>query len=199
MRFLQPAVSEVRAWNALHFVRFRRVRRLLRRLFRGTACGEADHIKPQRAKGRVPYLELVWLPHYLVTFQAVIKDRVRRVEVIVGANEPTAAVIDLEVAKWETHADRERFPATISEDDALVAARRAVLEVLLRSPGLGRKPEVSEMGSIELVQYPLWVYYVARRRDILDVKILDAVTGRPTGTKAKLALLGALAAAHQSP
>lgn len=199
MRFLQPAVSETRAWSALHKSRFRRTRGLFRWLLHGKRGSEAGLATPQRKRGELPYLELVWLPHYLVTFQAAHKDGVRPVEVIVGGTEPTAAVIDLAAAEWETSADREHFPATLGDSSAVPVARRALLEVLLRTPGWGRKPEIAEASSVELVQYPLWAYYFARRRATLDVKILDAVTGMAAGSKAKLALLGALAAAQRSP
>ena len=199
MRFLLPAVAETAAWNALYRVRFQRTRRAVRKCLSlvGASAPPGPPAAPRRNRGSVPFLELIWLPCYVVVFEAVVKGQVRGASVLVGGHEPMSSVMDLAAASWETRDVSESFPASVSEEDAARIARRAVFELRLRSRGWGREPNISERSGIELIQYPYWVYYFARHRAILDVKILDAMTGRPAGAKAKLALLGALAAAHK--
>lgn len=200
MRFLKPTVSAKHAWRVLHRVPLRRTRRLIRfcaSLFHSSRnSNEAS--RPQQSTGRLPYLELVWLPHYVLTFEAILRGQSHALNMVVGGHEPTTRIIDLSAAEWESARDREWFPPSIPEDEAVPIARRAVLAWMLRSPGWGRKPELSEAKGVELVQCPYWAYYFARRGNMLDVNLLDATTGRPGGTKTKLSLLKALAAAKET-
>ena len=195
MKFLQPAVVDELAWRQLHRRRFDGICTLFRssaRLWRRNGEAVARAVSPQRNLGELPYLELLWLPSYRIQFDAVRGDSSVFVEALVGGNERTFAVWDFSDARWVESAERHHFSATIDASEALLIARQGLLDSVLRRVRWGRKTRILPDGRIELVQYPYWVYYFERRADKLDFRMLDGITGRPAGSKVKIALLTAL-------
>ena len=194
MKFLEPVVPEKIAWRRLHRRRFDRVRRLIRssaRLWRNDN-GETQAAQPGRTRGRLPYVEVVWIPSYRVQFEVLRGDAVVKIETLVGGNERTFSVWNFSDARWRTSAGGDHFSATIDEREARAIAQQGLSESLLRRRGWSCKLTVQPEVRTELVQYPYWVYYFARRGDKLDFRMLDAVTGRPVGAKMKVSLLSAL-------
>ena len=53
------------------------------------------------------------------------------------------------------------------------------------------KPIPDSVESVELLQYPYWVYYY-RRRARIDFAVLDAATGMRAGNKIEISILDAL-------
>ena len=105
-------------------------------------------------------------------------------------------MVDLSSLTIESQEDVEHFSPTLDEAGAVEAARSGLITAVLRSPGWSAKPRVGSLRSVELLQYPFWVYYFERRRGLLDAKLLDAVTGRPTGGKVKDAMMAAFVEAR---
>lgn len=154
--------------------------------------------------GELPFLELVWLPSHLLTFPAVVSER--SVQALVGGFDRSCTIADVRTVRWEgtereemapaQESGREVFTPSVDTDTAHELATRELTRVLARRPGF-RGGAVPTAESSELVQYPYWVYYYGRRSPLggaqrIDVRLLDAVSGQPTGAKIKIALLAAL-------
>lgn len=195
MKFLDPVVPEKIARSRLHRRRFGRVGSLIRssaRLWRHHGVGKAQVVRPESGQRRLPYLEVLWLPSYRVQLEVVRGDTAVTIETLVGGNERTFAVCDFSESPWRDSVGRDHFSATINEQEARAIATQGLCESLLRRRGWGRKFTIRPTVSTELVQYPYWVYYFARRGDKLDFRMLDALTGKPVGAKMKVSLLSAL-------
>jgi hypothetical protein len=153
---------------------------------------ESPSLPSSGSERTVPFAELVFLPYYLITFDASVKGASHPVDTLVGGCDAEFAWVDLSHARFESRPDQERFPPAIDDVHAEQIARSALMSSILRSPGWRGKPVIRQARSVEIVQYPFWVYYFERRRGLLDIKVLDAVSGKRPGTKLKAALLGAL-------
>lgn len=150
------------------------------------------------AKSQAVRLELVWLPHYLVSIDVRRGTEQRVATALVGGHEPTVSLVEPASLAWAEELPHETFPARIEPAQALEAAREALLRLLLARPGWGRQLALEAGGRVEPIQYPFWAYYFRRRGGMLDVRLLDAVSGSPAGPKAKVALLSALADAART-
>ena len=149
--------------------------------------------------GELPFLELVWLPSHLLTFPAVVSER--SVQALVGGFDRSCTIADVRSVRWEEAVSaqerrRDVFTPSVDADTAHELARRELTRVLARRPGF-RGGAVPTAESSELVQYPYWVYYYGRCSPLggaqrIDARLLDAVSGQPTGAKIKIALLAAL-------
>ena len=147
----------------------------------------------------MPYLEPLCLPTFLVSFEKPVNNKgaVRTMGSLVDGHGATCSICDLDTMRWDepnAHSEpTESFEPRLSPKEAEAIARQQLRLLLLRRPGWRRKVETPDPKRSELIDYPYWVYYYQRRRALLDVKILDAVTGEVTGPKIKTSLLDALA------
>lgn len=188
MRFVRTEVSAERAWRRLHRPPLTRLRRVARRI-----AGRTEPA-PQQLHGKLPYLEVVWLPSHLLTFRTELSER--PAHALVGGFDGTCTVTDLRTVRWEDAPEREVFVPSIDTDNARTIAAGQLARMHARRPGLrGRSVPAAE--SSELVQYPYWVYYYGRRpmtrwKRRIDLRLLDAVTGQPAGARAKNGFLTAL-------
>ncbi len=161
-------------------------RRIERRWWHRFRCWKVTPAEP----GALPRLELVCLPHYLVTVEVISTGKRREVVTTVEAYAGTFGLFD-DRLPCELRSDHACFPPRISEAEAIEIARNELQMALLRSRGGSRKPLVGEVQDVAMLQYPYWVYYYERRKGRLDIKVLDAVTGGPPGPKIKASLLAA--------
>ncbi len=83
------------------------------------------------------------------------------------------------------------FVFKIDRGQAVEIARTQLTTAILRGSGWGSAPRLGDVLESDVVGYPFWVYYFERRRGRLDIKLLDAVTGRSPGPKTKATLLQA--------
>ena len=124
--------------------------------------------------------------------------RVRDVAATVEAYSGSFALFDDRTASREPEADRPCFPPQIEPEDAAEIARNGLQVALLRGRRGQRNAVVGQVRRVDILQYPFWVYYYERRKNRLDIKILDAVTGGPPGPKVRTSLLAAILAAHRA-
>ncbi len=137
--------------------------------------------------------ELIYLPYYLVTipvYQGESKSTAS------AAIEAISGAFSLRAYKDELLSDTEpepgdAFTPQIAEPDAIDIARDGILRNALRERGGRRTFRWAKSESVELLQHPFWVYYYARRRGLLDIQLLDAVTGDRPGSKTKGGVLDA--------
>lgn len=174
--------------------RDRLTRRSLARLRALISRAPAVFSRNDRFVETVHRFELVYLPQYLVTFELKDASTTRPAAVLVGAHEPTATLWDVTHTDWVETTEELEFPPSVDPQHAKQLARRQVNASLRRlMPGAREWPSL-DCATIELVGYPYWTFYFHRRARLFDVRLLDAVTGRPAGARLKVALLTALAA-----
>lgn len=186
MECIRPSIDETQARGRFERRRFGdRLRRLLYYV---------SAFSPRSIDGiskELPHLEQVWLPHYLVEVSVDHGGRMREVSVLVGGHDPHAAIVARNRIALEERPLEESFAPRLTPEEAIDAARQAVVKALSQR---GRWRATLELAAApRVVQHPYWAYYFARRGGRLDVRLLDAVTGQPTGPKVKAALLAALA------
>lgn len=128
-----------------------------------------------------PRIELVYLREFAVHVQAVGKGRALDGWLTVNVEGGSLSALEGTPA-WEAMCD-ERILG--GEPSAEAAAR-------LFRPQIRRSRFRRGAWLLEPVAHPYWVYYVPRAGDRLDVRLLDAVSGRPVALRLKLAFLAAL-------
>ncbi len=137
-------------------------------------------------------LELVYLPCYCAVLASGTE---RTIHVLVDGHEGHVSFADLARTACEScEATDEHFMPTLSAAAAIERIDRELLTLRLGRWGKAARVPPCRECELAIVHYPYWVYYFRRRRDTLDFSMLDALTGRPAGPKAKLAFLAALAA-----
>ncbi len=193
MSFIAPTVSAAVAWKRAHRPPLARTRRFLHRALSLLRTGdEACKLDlPQTEHGRLPYLEVVWLPYYHARVEVRRRDQGRTADVLVCGSDGTTNLCDVATLKWLDGEPPPPLLATISREEAADAACRAVLGLVARQ-GWSGKPPTLHVADVADVHYPVWVYYYERRRGRLDVRLVDALNARLTGGKMKAALIAAL-------
>ncbi len=188
MKLLPVNIDESLARDRLTRRSFARLRSLISRAATTVIAPNAQSVKTAHR------FELVYLPQYLVTFELKDATTTRLAAVLVGAHEPTATLWDVTHTDWVETTEELEFPPSVDPQLAKQLARRQVNASLRRlMPGAREWPTL-DCATIELVGYPYWTYYFHRRARLFDVRLLDAVSGRPAGARLKVALLTALAA-----
>jgi len=94
--------------------------------------------------------------------------------------------------------DGDWFPPAISETQAAELARKGLLKYVISQRGQLNKPVVDAVEETRLYHFPIWVFYFRRQGRFLDIKVLDARTGKSAGAKMRVAVLNALVAAKRS-
>ena len=108
-------------------------------------------------------------------------------------------------AIFEMHADiveggieGETFPPKLDEQDAARIARKQLLATIMRQRSNREKPAPEQVLGVDLIHWPIWVYYYERRPGRLDIRVLDAVTGSKPGPRLKTAVLAAFTSAKEN-
>jgi len=82
------------------------------------------------------------------------------------------------------------FEPEMPEEDAIDISRKGVLNWLLLYQRK-RRMTTRDARIVDLLRYPFWVYYYQRRRGLIDLRIIDAVSGDQPGAKTKHAIVRA--------
>ncbi len=186
MRHVAPAVSEGRAVEIIDAGWSARLHRSLS-VFRPT---DSDSSRPRA--------ELVWMPSYLITIRLESKQGPSEVTCNVDACSGSFALFQMHDAVADGEAAGETFPPVLDEGRAEKVAREELVKTILRRRSRAGKPLPTKTLRVELLSYPYWVYYYQRRPGVIDIRVLDAATGRPVGNKIKLGILDAFKAAAKS-
>ena len=147
-------------------------------------------LPPIQSARQLPYLELVWMPQYLMTFAMHGRRGAETARVTVDGLTSQFTLFFADHQLREGAPEGEIPDPEIGPDRAETIARRAAQSWLLRYHRV-RKLNIGAMQSIELLRYPFWVYYYQRRRGLLDLRIVDAVTGELPGSKLKYGIVRA--------
>lgn len=186
MRHVAPAVIEGRAVEIIDSGWSARLHRLF------------SIFRPTNSDTSWPRAKLVWMPSYLITIRLESKQGPGEVTCNVDACSGSFALFQMHDAILDGEAEGETFPALLDEAAAEKVAREELVKVILRRRSRAGKPLPTKTLRVELLSYPYWVYYYQRRPGLIDIKVLDAATGRPVGNKIKLGILDAFKAAAKS-
>ncbi|HQE81764.1 MAG TPA: hypothetical protein PLM14_02120 [Candidatus Hydrogenedentes bacterium] len=186
MYVVPPRVSETQAERWFRKRRFGAVGRLLRPLF------------PRRrlAQGVLPRLELIWMPHYLVTIRAKAPDGSEgRLQMSIDAYAGVFMLVKLAGELDEGDPPEALFPPLMSPKEAEAKGRVQLTLSLLRRRGHRDRPTPLETQDCQLFYCPFWTYYYERMPGAIDIVVLDAVSGQKAGARMKGAVLEAFTAA----
>ena len=141
----------------------------------------------------LPSAELIWFPYFLVEIEAINKNVPKSVMTSVEGWTGAFALFDMDADLVTGVIEGPRFPPKLDEDASAKIARTQLQIAILRQRG-AEKPVVNAVLSVERLLYPLWVYYHERRRGLIDIKIIDAVTGAKGGAQTRKGVLEAFKA-----
>lgn len=176
MRQIVTAVDEATARRVVERTARFRVRKFFSKLLR---------------RSNPASLELVYLPAYFVSINLRGKKQTSRAGCIIEGFSGTFALFDSKDAFCPFEGEAHSLPPELSEADAERIARESLIRIILRRRSRDAKPIPESIESIELLQYPYWVYYY-RRRTLIDFAVLDAATGMQAGNKIEMSILKAL-------
>ena len=130
-------------------------------------------------------MELVWLPaHYLQLEVRRGEDR-GTIYCLVDGFDGAFDIIKEPITAWRYLAAGDIYRPSIDATKAEEIARTGLARV-------ARRASIGETLGTELIHRPYWAYYYERRRGLLDVRLVDAISGGIAGPKTKVALLAAL-------
>jgi hypothetical protein len=133
------------------------------------------------------------MPHYLFEWSVLRRGAASAVWIAVGGLDETVRVLRPEVLTFDPEEDLAPFEAEIGVDQARDLARAWLRAAVGPAPKIPPTPE-----SVEVVGYPFWIYYFLRFGRRIDLRILDALTGRPVGSKVAAGFLRGLERSPQS-
>lgn len=162
--------------------------RLLGRVFSRTPKPELAHL---------PRLEQVWFPHYLVRMAVVSRKGPGEMLCTVEAWSGALSLIQLATPPEPRDLVEQVFPPQLDTEAASKIARRDLTAIILRQRSRGPKPELQEVLACDLVYFPYWIYYYARRGKFIDIRVLNGATGERVGNRTRAGVLEAFMAAAE--
>lgn len=189
MNGIRPQVAREEALRLLQ----RRHRGWLKRLL---GWGTPKNQDSGRSPGAVeaPKLELVWLPCHHLKFPLSKESRQGDIQLLIGGHDAVVTRLKGHGLELQTVDDQELFAPIVTIEEALKIAREQITLARVREPGWSNQDVDVGQPTIGQWQYPYWAYYYERRKGMLDVLLLDAVTGKPVGNRTKVAFLTAITA-----
>ncbi len=160
------------------------------RIDRLVAAFVPSFLPPIQTSRTLPFLELVWMPQYLMTFAMHGRRGAETAGVTVDGMTGQFTLFFAEHQVCEGAPEGESPEPAIGPDRAEAIARRAAQSWLLRYHRV-RRLNIGALESIAVLRYPFWVYYYQRRRGLLDLRVMDAVTGELPGSKLKYGIVRA--------
>ena len=152
----------------------------------------------------MPFVELIWMPHYLIEFAVTSRRGPGTITVSVEAHSGAFAVTELARGFVERPDEKNTFSPKLGEEEAVVMGRKDLLQSIMRRRGQRHRPVIEKAVGVggavgvDLFHYPYWAYYYERRRGLLDVKVLDAVTKEPGRPRTRAGVLSALVKAGET-
>lgn len=145
-----------------------------------------------------PFIERLWLPAYAVCVHSYLRDKENRVWTTVDGLAGYFMFFDGVHELQSRDLTEDAYPPSVSPEQAEAAARKGLLQYILRQRGQFNKPIIDAVEEIRLFHFPVWVLYFQRVGKQLDIKVLDAYTGSPGGAKMRVAVLEALMSARKN-
>lgn len=150
---------------------------------------------PLRGDGSLPCIELIWFPHYLISITVTSRKGRGEITVLVEGYSGAFVIFEMHEVIVQGDPPKRTYPPTLTEEAATEIGRKRLVRAIMHQRSRGSKPMLEETATVSLLQYPYWVYYYERRPSLLDIRVVDGVMGSLVGTKTKVAILEAFAAA----
>lgn len=149
---------------------------------------------------KLPFAERIWMPYHLFTFEVSSRKGPGTLVVSVETWSGAFAIFQLEeFLKDDGRDEGEVLPVRRSPDECAVSAREDLIHTILRQRSrMGGKPTPGAIVAQETVLYPLWIYYYARKPGMIDIKIVDAVSGQMVGHRTRGGVLEAFLAQKET-
>lgn len=191
MKFIKPRTSES---AAMRFFQRRRPGNLWGLLGRRSRRTDSS----TNEERRVPFAELVWLPYYVIPVKVRSRRGEGEITVSVEGYSGAFAVFEMHEDVVEGEIEGETFLPKLDAQDAARIARKQLLATIMRQRSRRDKPAPEEVLCVDLLHWPIWVYYYERRPGRLDIRVLDAVTGSKPGPRVRTSILAAFTAAKEN-
>tara|TARA_R110001592_G_scaffold133907_2_gene349376 strand:+ start:41 stop:631 length:591 start_codon:yes stop_codon:yes gene_type:complete len=149
----------------------------------------------------LPYTEQIWFPYHIYTLEMTSRRNPGLMQVSVEAWSGAFAIFQLGGELIDSPPEKgEVFAPRLHLEDCESHARDNLLHTIMRQRSrLGGKPVAGAVVERETILYPLWVYYFARKKGVIDIKIVDGISGRPSGHRTRTGVLDAFVAKQKAP
>lgn len=148
----------------------------------------------RRSPGKIVKTELIYFPYY--TFELTLKDKKETKKIFVGIDgvEGSFALLNLQDLEFSKKEELS-FNFLVSQEEAQQIALQEYKNFLFeyKMHHAQRNIEVSEIKFYEKISYPYWVGYF-KKKNSYNFSVLDAVTGKKEGIKARPIFLKAFIA-----
>ncbi len=137
-------------------------------------------------------VQLFYLPSYLIKLQVSANDEKKQQHVCVDALDGILAFIDPDHLNFSQNGKIKTCPYFLPQEKAEVMAVEQYRRHLLQSSLHTRvRMEVKGVLSVSSLYYPFWIG-VFKRKDRLDFRVIDAVSGHMQGAAVKPVFIKAL-------
>ncbi|HOJ33221.1 MAG TPA: hypothetical protein PKY35_05615 [Candidatus Hydrogenedentes bacterium] len=150
----------------------------------------------RRCDSKPLLVEMVWLPHYLVTFQARRGSNLGTLYTVVESYSSTFSILESEPTLTEAPLIENVLPVGSSPETAAKTARESLAIATLRNHEM-KKVSIASLLQIALIYLPFWVCHYERRRDRRDFVAIDAQSGKIVPAKLKNAIMNGFIAAYK--
>lgn len=144
--------------------------------------------------GRLPVLECLWLPYYLVAVSTRFRGQQDRKDMAVESWSGAAVISERgpDIQPREV-GDACLLPPKLSREEAEEYARKTLFALFMRGRAQLSRPAVEEILSADLYYHPYWVLYQRMWfRNGVRIDLMDAYTGTACGGQVRHAVLNAL-------
>ncbi len=150
---------------------------------------------------RLPYTEKIWFPYHIFTFEMTSRKDPGVMQVSVEAWSGAFAIFQLgEHLSESPIPEGEVFSPKLSIESCEPLARDNLIHTIMRQRSrIGGKPVPGDIIERETIHYPLWVFYYARKKDVIDIKLVDGMSGRQSGHRTRSGVLEAFVAKKHGP
>lgn len=148
---------------------------------------------PFESNGRI---ECVWFPYYFLTFALDSPKGPGDTTVSVEGWSGAFSFITLETPLAPGAPPGEWFAPRLDETEAEDIGRRELLGSILRLRSRGPKPTPGALLACNLALCPIWVYYLPRMVNRIDLRVVDALTGELLGNRTRLGVISAFLERH---
>ncbi len=153
--------------------------------------------KATQTNDKLPRLERIWFPYYLLNFTLQYPGQIGNSQVIVEAWSGSFNLFDDSdggIHDGPPEDDCDTFPPRLTLDEAEEKGREELVRAILRQRRRRVRPAPGPLDRAELLYWPLWVWYYERRPGYIDIKVRDAHASKPIGGRTRRGVMDAFAA-----
>lgn len=183
MKFIAPRVEESRARELAD----KATRRWILRAERAFTFFPSRKAPP----AGLPRMELIWMPSHV--YELALLFPTGPAPLTFSVDGQTGAFALFQMHDWVEDGTPAGavFPPLLDVEQAERAGRRELVSLLLRQRGRQQRAQPQPTQSSYVVHFPVWIYYYARKGDLLDIIAIDGVTGERASSRRRAGILQA--------